>query len=180
MICNENAVNATCGYTYNGNNPSEIWMYVITSLIFVTGSVAINLNNAAEITQSESIGQFILNINVSGMVYVIFCGWGWDQIWNSGTCLEYNFKDTEIIIVAKNHFYVQLCICCLIGLIDMIIVMYVIYMIIVDTCCKTRPKSPEFSEHILDNVVERNSAIINIDKTKSTNTKNPIIVYNSI
>lgn len=177
-ICNENAINATSGYTYNGTNPSEIWIYIITSLIFVSGCFAVNLTNAAEITNSKSMGQFILNINISGMVYVIFCGWGWDQIWNSGTCIEYNFGNTEISVAAKNHFYIQLCICCLICLIDIIIVVYAIYMIIADTCCKTHTKSPEFSEHILDDVVTLNNTIINIDKT--TNKKKPITVYNSI
>ena len=179
-ICNENAINATCGYTYNGTNPSEIWMYIITSLIFVSGGFALNLTNAAEITNSKSMGQFILNINISGIVYVIFCGWGWDQIWNSGTCIEYNFGNTEISVAAKNHFYIQVCICCLICLIDTVIVVYAIYMIIADTFCKNSPKSPELTEHILDDVVTASSTIININETKSPNKKKPITVYNSI
>ena len=107
IICNENAINATCGYTYSGNNPSEIWMYIITSLIFVSGGFALNLHNASELIHLDNFGQFILNINLSGIVYIIFCGWGWDQIWNSGTCVEYNFGNTDIIFVAKNHFYIQ-------------------------------------------------------------------------
>ena len=47
-LCNSSAINATSEYTYIGDDPSEIWMYVLMSLIFVSGGIGNTAKNATE------------------------------------------------------------------------------------------------------------------------------------
>ena len=46
-LCNSSAVYESSDYTYIGENPSEIWMYVLMSLIFVSGGLVNNAKSTA-------------------------------------------------------------------------------------------------------------------------------------
>ena len=70
------------------------------------------------------------------MVYVIFCGWGWDQIWNSGTCLEHNFGNETLMTSARIHFYMQAVVCGFIALIDIMLILGFIGALMYEKCCQ--------------------------------------------
>tara|TARA_B100000900_G_C20552918_1_gene705528 strand:+ start:213 stop:923 length:711 start_codon:yes stop_codon:yes gene_type:complete len=130
MTCNAtsvdpNVMNKTMEYTYIGETPSQIWMYCIFSCFFVNMSFFRLINNIIEHGDDDknyhSKSQIIWTINLMSIVYISFAAWGWDQLYNSGTCLEYNYgkfdKNTwgwELMTSSYVSFYVQIIMCAII------------------------------------------------------------------
>ena len=153
-LCNSSAINATSDYTYIGEDPSEIWKYVLMSLLFVSGGIINNTKSLA--TEKEdgttlTIPEAMCSINCSAIIYGSFCGWGWDQIWNSGTCLEHNFGNETLMTSARIHFYMQVVVCAFIAFIDIILILGFTGAVIYEKCCqKPDSSSPRVSndEHL--------------------------------
>lgn len=110
-ICNKNYVNDTHNYTYNGNDSSQIWIYVLLSTILIIVKISILIYKS-----NHNIN--LITMNLYGVIITFLCYWGWDQLFNSGTCLQYNYKNTKLMSSAYIHFYVQLVICIVILFID--------------------------------------------------------------
>ena len=147
-LCNSSAINATSEYTYIGDDPSEIWMYVLMSLIFVSGGIGNTAKNATEKKDDGSsltIPEQMCALHCSAILFGGFCGWGWDQIWNSGTCLEHNFGNETLMTSARIHFYIQAVVCGLIALIDIILIIGFIGAVTYEKCFQKAPNSPRIS-----------------------------------
>ncbi len=137
-LCNSSVINATSDYTYIGEDPSEIWMYVLMSLLFVTGGLVNNTKTIASGDDGEkplSPAEMACAMNCSAILYGGFCGWGYDQIWNSGTCLEHNFGNETLMISARIHFYMQASLCALIAFTDLVLIVSFLIAIMCDRCC---------------------------------------------
>mgnify|MGYP001307146267 CR=1 FL=1 len=125
---NNTSLNNTIEYTYIGETPSQIWMYSLFSCFFVNMYLFKLISNISETDsrRPDYMSQIICGINCSGVLYASFCAWGWDQLYNSGTCLEYNFGkfDThswgwELMTSSYISFYFQLFICIIIACLNM-------------------------------------------------------------
>ena len=130
MTCNATAVdpdimNKSVEYTYVGQTPSQIWMYCIFSCFFVNTSFFRLINNIIEHGDDDksyqSKSQIVWTINLMSILYISFAAWGWDQLYNSGTCLEYNYgkfdENTwgwELMTSSYISFYVQIITCAII------------------------------------------------------------------
>jgi len=155
-LCNSSTINTTSDYTYIGEDPSEIWMYVLMSLLFVSGGIINNTKSLA--TEKEdgtklTIPEAMCSINCSAILFGGFCGWGWDQIWNSGTCLEHNFGNETLMTSARIHFYIQAVVCGLIALFDIILILGFIGALMYDKCCQKLESPPVSGEEHLRQVI---------------------------
>ena len=164
-LCNSTAVNNpgvnnTIDYTYNGEKPSEIWMYALFSCFFVNSMIFKMFKDTSTYDKDaeDVFGQIICNINCCAIVYGGFCGWGWDQLYNSGTCLEYNFgtfdKVTwgwELMTSAYISFYVQAVVCALIACFDLCMILVLVCTVVGDWCKKT--PSPNVDTNTLEQVI---------------------------
>ena len=151
-LCNSSAINATSEYTYIGDDPSEIWMYVLMSLIFVSGGIGNTAKNATEQKEDGSsltIPEQMCALHCSAILFGGFCGWGWDQIWNSGTCLEHNFGNETLMTSARIHFYIQAVACGLIALFDIILIIGFIGAATYEKLFQKAPNSPRVT-HMSD------------------------------
>tara|TARA_B100000073_G_scaffold348414_1_gene367091 strand:- start:3599 stop:4351 length:753 start_codon:yes stop_codon:yes gene_type:complete len=167
-LCNSSAINATSEYTYIGDDPSEIWMYVLMSLIFVSGGIGNTAKNATEVKEDGSsltISEQMCALHCSAILFGGFCGWGWDQIWNSGTCLEHNFGNETLMTSARIHFYIQAVVCGLIALFDIILIIGFIGMTTYDKCRQKTVDSPRVThmsdDHRLRQVITGGAENIN-------------------
>lgn len=168
-LCNSSAINATSGYTYIGENPSEIWMYVLMSLIFVSGGLASTAKNANDPQEAPSVTSFMCALNCQSILYGVFCGWGYDQIWNSGTCLEHNFGNEKLMISAHIHFWIQAVMCGIISFINIIMIISFIVPIMCNSCCnkdqsdsqKVATSDPDIR---LRQIITGEGKVINSDK----------------
>jgi len=134
---NNTSLNNTIEYTYIGETPSQIWMYSLFSCFFVNMYLFKLISNISETDsrRPDYMSQIICGINCSGVLYASFCAWGWDQLYNSGTCLEYNFGkfDThswgwELMTSSYISFYFQLFICIIIACLNMCMCAIVSYI----------------------------------------------------
>ena len=165
---NNSSVNKTINYTYKGENPSEIWFYALFSYFFVNTIIFKMCNNIFESQKYKEVayGQIICNVNCSGIVYGIFCSWGWDQLYNSGTCLEYNFGKFdevswgwELMTSAYISFYIQAIFCVFIICFDLSLILVLICELITD-CCKNN-KSNQIDKDKLEQVITEEPFIDN-------------------
>ena len=111
---------------------SQIWMYVLISLICVNLTL---LNQVCE-TKDDEFKENTLMASMCSMVcrfcvILVFAGWGWDQIWNSGNCLDENFSDQTLLIAARVSFYIQ------IGILSIFTLLFTVMLFLL--CCNMNP-----------------------------------------
>ena len=129
---------------------SQIWMYVLISLICVNLTL---LNQVCE-TKDDEFKENTIMASMCSMVcrfcvILIFAGWGWDQIWNSGNCLDENFSDQKLLIAARVSFYIQL------GILSIFTVLFTVMLFFL--CCNMDPpKKPVDNDQKLKGILVPN------------------------